>query len=94
MVVAINPGVFMKLVPKGQSKERSGRKMRKWKISVQRFTPDARRWKEIASWTVLTLEDGMTGLLNAGMRDGWRVVVLETPTTSQQSPVVTSSKGK
>lgn len=49
--------------------------MLKWKISVQRLDALSRRWREIASWTVLSTEPDQQSLLNAGMKENWRVIV-------------------
>lgn len=61
--------------------------MRKWKISVQRLGPD-RRWREVSSWSVLTIEPDQQGLLNVGIKENWRIIVREEARTPASSPSV------
>ena len=45
-----------------------------------------RRWRELSSWTVCTIEtpQEQQSLLNVGLREGWRIIVMEVPRGSSE----------
>jgi len=49
--------------------------MQSYQISVQRKNPSNNRWSEIASWLVQTTEDDMSGPLNCGLKQNYRIVI-------------------
>ena len=56
-------------------------------LSVQRReTSGQGRWREIASWTVLTTETDQFGPLNCGLRENYRILITDlTPTERKKS---------
>lgn len=46
-------------------------------MSIQRRESNNQgRWREIASWTLTTAEEDMSGPLNCGLRPNYRIVVV------------------
>ena len=54
-------------------------KSQTYTLSVQRReTTSASRWREIASWPVITTETDMLGPLNCGLRENYRIVITQS----------------
>jgi hypothetical protein len=57
-----------------------------YRISLQRLDPGRRRWRELASWVVITTEPDMAGPLNVGLREGYRMTVTLQSPTKESAP--------
>lgn len=77
MTTAIPPERFASLVPSSRASPRPALPvLRSYTISVQRKERSG-RWNQVASWTVRTDEEDMSGPLSMGLKPNYRILVNE-----------------